>query len=79
MTAQGPWIEPTFSKGARPLRAGERAFAEGTFGSTTKHVRYPDGPPPTGFWEYDLIPFTVSKIAPLPESEDIDSVTLERL
>jgi hypothetical protein len=79
VTAQGPWIEPTFSRGARALRPGERAYAEGVFGATTTHVRYPDGPPPTGFWEYDLVPFTVSKLAPLPEGEDGDAVVLERL
>lgn len=69
---QGPWLEPSFTKGARAPRVGERVFAEGTFGAGTKHVRYPNGPPPTDHWEYDLVPFVVTKTAPIPEgTEDV--------
>ena len=76
---QGPWLDVTFAKGMRALRVGEAVLAEGTFGGETKHVRYPNGPPPTGNWEYDLIPFTVTATSPLPSDIDENGATLERL
>jgi hypothetical protein len=78
-TEQGPWLDVTFAKGVRALRPAEVVLAEGTFGGEKKHVRYPNGPPPSGSWEYDLVPFAVTKTTPLPEASDEDPPSLERL
>ena len=76
---QGPWLDVKFPKGVRPLRVGEAVIAEGTFGAAPKHVRYPGGPSPAGFWEYDLIVFEVTTTSPLPAGLDESEVALERL
>jgi hypothetical protein len=70
------WLDVTFAKGVRPLGVAEAVIAEGTFGARLKHVAYPNGPPPTGHWEYDLVPFTVIRTSPFRE---VDDVVLERL
>lgn len=79
MMGQGPWLEVTFGKGVRPLRAGEAVLAEGTFGPDPKHVSYSMGPPPADTMDYDLLPFTVTSTSPLPKDADEDEIFLERL
>ena len=71
----GSWRAPPVASDAIDAKA-EVVMAEGTFGAPMKHVSYPDGPPPTGRWEYDLVPFMVVRTAPLGDDDD---VVLERL
>ncbi len=76
MMAQGPWLDLIPAKGVRALKQGEVVWAEGAFGNPLKHVRYNDGEEPI---EYELVPFHVSKISPMPKDVDEDQVELERL
>ncbi len=76
MMAQGPWIDLNTNSGVRGLKQGEVVWAEGAFGNPVKHVRYNDGDEPI---DYELVPFHVSKISPMPKDVDEDQVELERL
>lgn len=75
MMQQGPWIQPTF-EGVRPPAKNQAVLAVGVFGKKMVHVSYPAGPPPSEKIEYELLPFEVRFITPLPKDIDEENAQL---
>lgn len=74
--AEGPWLTVTLAKGLADLGPGDAAMAEGSFGSPVETVTLDED---EGASPYELVPFTATRLTPLPAGTDGDDVALELL
>lgn len=71
---EGPWLALTLASGVAALGPGDVAMAEGYFGPRTETVKLDDDEEAPA---YELVPFTATRLSPLPAGGDDDAPRLE--